>query len=190
MLSAAKHTSLAYHQPGLFQSEGSVDFPPNSIDTFDSLTALRKETPVSVLQEILDRFERLETLLSDRPDLAAEVRAIRLLFESDRRRWVGTVEAQKLLGLQSVNTVKAWAKRGLLRSVRLPNGRLHISLEDVLRERQAREAFAAFPSNDEVTAEERELSKHPLRPDLEAIVQELVGRSRASASASESLVGG
>jgi hypothetical protein len=145
---------------------------------------------MDVLEQIYDRLAKLETRLSDRPDEVIEIRTIRRLLGDDKAAWIGTVKAQRLLGVQSVNTVKAWAKRGLLRSIRLSNGRVLISLKDVLRERQVREAFAAFPSNDEVTDEERELSKHPLRPDLEAIVQDLVERSRASASVGESLAGG
>ena len=132
---------------------------------------------MSVLQEVQQRLVLLESKLSDRPEEAGEVRAIRQLLDRDKGEWIGTVEAQRLLGMHSVNTVKAWAKRGWLRSKELPNGRLKVSLEDVLAERKRLDAFAAFPSNDEVTEDERELAKHPIQPELEAIVQDLVEKS-------------
>jgi hypothetical protein len=117
------------------------------IDTFDSIFLIRS-APLTVFQEILDRLIKLEAKLSDRPDEANEVRAIRELLDSDGGRWIGTVEARKFLGVQSVNTVKAWAKRGLLRSRRLPNGRLMISFEDVLEERWRSEPRPVYLGNE------------------------------------------
>lgn len=48
-------------------------------------------------------------------------------------RWIGTVAAQRLLGVKSLNTVKAWARRGILRSIQLPNGRTKVHRDDVER---------------------------------------------------------
>lgn len=138
---------------------------------------------MSVLREIHDRLASLEAHLSDRPAEASEVRAIRQLLDKEEANWIGTVEAQRLLGVQSVNTVKAWARRGWLRSRQLPNGRLLVSLEDVLARRGVDEALSLFGSDAEMTEEERERSKHPIAPELEAIVQVLVGKSRQSAAA-------
>lgn len=90
---------------------------------------------MSVLRQLDTRLAALESRLADRPADAHEVRAIRRLIAGDDDLWIGTVEAQRLLGVQSVNTVKAWARLGLLRSRRLPNGRLKLHLDDVLRER-------------------------------------------------------
>ena len=137
---------------------------------------------MSVLRQVHDRLVSLESRLSDRPTEASEVRAIRQLLDSDEGGWIGTVAAQRLLGVQSVNTVKAWAQRGLLRSRHLPNGRLQVALEDVLHRREVAEAFAAFPSNAEMTEEEYEASKRPAPPELEAIVQQIVEKARQSAA--------
>lgn len=59
------------------------------------------------------------------------------------------MEAQRLLGVQSINTVKAWAKLGLLRSRRGPSGRLKVHLEDVLREAQAQRDLDAMGGIDD-----------------------------------------
>jgi hypothetical protein len=48
-------------------------------------------------------------------------------------QWVGTTAAQRALGLHSVNTVKAWARRGILRSILLPNGRIKVHRDDVAK---------------------------------------------------------
>lgn len=92
---------------------------------------------------------------------------MRQLLADPARQWVGTVEAQRLLGVQSVNTVKAWAQLGLLRSRRLPNGRLQLHLDDLLRARAAQEIQAAFPDNAPVTAEEREAARGTVSPELQ-----------------------
>lgn len=138
---------------------------------------------MSVLREVQQRLVLLESKLGDRPEEAGEVRAIRQLLDSDKGEWIGTVEAQRLLGMHSVNTVKAWAKRGWLRSKELPNGRVKVSLEDVLRRREDDEALSLFGLDREMTEEEYEMSKHPAPPEIEAIVQELVEMTRQSNAA-------
>jgi hypothetical protein len=106
---------------------------------------------MSVLRQIDDRLAALESRLADRPEVVGEVRAIRRLLTGGDGAWIGTVEAQRLLGVKSINTVKAWARLGLLRSRRAPNGRLKVHLDDVLRERQTYEALSAFGDDSEVT---------------------------------------
>ncbi len=135
---------------------------------------------MSVLQEIHRRLDRLESKLSDRPDEVGEVRAIRQLLDSDEGGWIGTVEAQRLLDVHSVNTVKAWAKRGLLRSRQLPNGRLQVSLEDVLHRREVYEALSAMGSIDRpLTDEEREYAYRPASPEVEAIIAPILAMAEA-----------
>jgi hypothetical protein len=90
---------------------------------------------MSVVREARSRLERLESQVA--PELREEVRAIRPLLANPKRRWIGTVEAQRLLGVRSINTVKAWARLGLLRSRRGPSGRLRVHLDDALREARA-----------------------------------------------------
>lgn len=102
---------------------------------------------MSVVQEIRSRLEALEGKVE--PELRDEVRAIRLLLAEPERQWIGTVEAQRLLGVKSINTVKAWARLGLLRSRRGPNGRLRVHLEDVLREARAQRDLEAIGGIDD-----------------------------------------
>ena len=85
--------------------------------------------------------------------LAERLRTVRRLLSSEDVRWVGTTEAKRLLGLGSENTVKAWARLGLLRSRRLPNGRVQVLLDDVLRRREETEGLSAI-GGDDLTEEE------------------------------------
>ncbi|HEX5502987.1 MAG TPA: hypothetical protein VFW96_10215 [Thermomicrobiales bacterium] len=126
---------------------------------------------MSVLRQVQERLGAVEQALADQPRLAAEVRAVRQLLAAPARQWVGTVEAQRLLEVKSVNTVKAWARAGLLRSRRLPNGRLQVHLDDVLREREAGRALAAFPDDAPVTDEERRAAPSP---EVQAVLDDLV----------------
>jgi hypothetical protein len=133
-----------------------------------------------VLHEIHQRLDRLESKLNDRPDEVGEVRAIRQLLDSDEGGWIGTVEAQRLLGAHSVNTVKAWAKRGWLRSKQLPNGRMKISLKDVLNRRAVDDALSAMGSIDRpLTDEEREYAHRPASPEVEAIIAPILAMAEA-----------
>ena len=102
---------------------------------------------MSVVREVRARLEALEGQVE--PALRDEVRALRLLLADPERQWIGTVEAQRLLGVKSINTVKAWARLGLLRSRRGPNGRLKVHLEDVLREARAQRELEALGGLDE-----------------------------------------
>lgn len=102
---------------------------------------------MSVVGEVRSRLEQLEAQVA--PELRDEVRTIRLLLADPERQWIGTVEAQRLLGVQSINTVKAWAKLGLLRSRRRPSGRLKVHLDDVLREAQAQRDLDAMGGIDD-----------------------------------------
>lgn len=70
--------------------------------------------------------------------------------------------------------MKAWARAGILRSRRLPNGRLQVHLDDVLREREAVRVMVAFPDDTPVTEEERHTAREGLVPDVQAVLDELV----------------
>ena len=122
-------------------------------------------------RQVDHRLAALESRLTDRPDEADEVRAIRLLLTDDRQRWIGTVEAQRLLGVKSVNTVKAWARLGLLRSKQEPNGRLKVHLDDILRQRQTREDLGAMGSVElPLSSEARQSLQQSATPEVQAIV--------------------
>lgn len=129
---------------------------------------------MSVLRQVRDRLDAVERDLADRPQLASEIRAVRQLLADPTRQWIGTVEAQRLLGVQSVNTVKAWAQSGLLRSRHLPNGRLQLHLADVLRESEAAQTQAAFPEDSPVTEAERQMAQEEYSPELHAVLDEVV----------------
>ena len=135
---------------------------------------------MSVLQQVNDRLAALESRLADRPEDAEEVRAIRRLLTGDGTLWIGTVEARRLLGVKSINTVKAWARLGLLRSRQAPNGRLKIHLDDVLREAHARQALEAMGGIDEpLSGEEWDALRRRTSPEAEAIVGEIVRLAEA-----------
>ena len=90
------------------------------------------------------------------PDMAARMRCrvaeMRRILTGPDAAWIGTTEAKRLLGLKTENTVKAWARAGLLKSRTLPNGRVQVHLEDV--HRRAREAAALTRPWDEPMTEE------------------------------------
>jgi hypothetical protein len=115
---------------------------------------------MSRLDTVTRRLRELEAALRATPrgsfdpgvaaDLVADVLA---LLSSEEARWIGTTEAKRLLGVGSENTVKAWARLGLLRSCKLPNGRTRVLLDDVLRRRAEDEALLAI-RGDDLTPEE------------------------------------
>jgi hypothetical protein len=96
--------------------------------------------------------------------LATRVRAVLDLLAREERQWLGTTEAKRLLGVGSENTVKAWARLGLLRSRVLPNGRTQVLLDDVLHQRAATENLTAI-GGDDLTADELHVM-HDARPGV------------------------
>ena len=128
---------------------------------------------MSVVREVRSRLEALEGLVESA--LRDEVRAIRLLLADPERHWIGTVEAQRLLGVKSINTVKAWTRLGLLRSRREPNGRLKVHLDDVLREAHAQRELEALGGIDEpLPPEAWEALRRQDAPGSAAITREIV----------------
>jgi hypothetical protein len=115
---------------------------------------------MTVLDEATRALREIEAELLTPPKggldsvrLAERLRAIRRLLSAEEAQWVGTTEAKRLLGLGSENTVKAWARMGLLRSRQLPNGRIQVLLDDVLRRREETEGLSAI-GGDDLTEEE------------------------------------
>jgi hypothetical protein len=116
---------------------------------------------VSVLQGAIDILRGIETeLLSsgqegclDATRLAESIHRVVELLSGEDAQWIGTTEAKRLLGVSSENTVKAWARLGLLRSRTLPNGRVQILLED-LQNRQAEMEDVAAIGGDELSPDE------------------------------------
>ena len=125
---------------------------------------------MAILDEATSALREIETELLkptqgglDSVRLAERLRAVRKLLSKDEARWVGTTEAKRLLGLGSENTVKAWARMGLLRSRTQPNGRIQVLLDDVLRRREERGGLSAIDGDEEISTEE---ALRLLRPRL------------------------
>jgi hypothetical protein len=125
---------------------------------------------MAILDEATSALREIETELLkptqgglDSVHLAERLRAVRKLLSKDEARWVGTTEAKRLLGLGSENTVKAWARIGLLRSRTQPTGRIQVLLDDVLRRREEREGLSAIDGDEEISTEE---ALRLLRPRL------------------------
>lgn len=60
-------------------------------------------------------------------------------------------------GVRSENTIKAWARLGVLRSRREPNGRVKVSLEDVLRRRAINADLEGDGDSRELSPEEHRI---------------------------------
>src|SRR6266542_3713055 len=112
---------------------------------------------MSVLTRATDALRELEEELAKYPlyaggedalRIADRIREVRRMLSREDAEWIGTTEAKRLLGVGSENTVKAWAKMGFLRSRTQPNGRIQVLLDDVLKEREAREGLSAIGGRD------------------------------------------
>ena len=106
---------------------------------------------MSTRQEALAALRDLKSLLLASPPggldpvvVAERTREVLQLLSGEDERWIGTTEAKRLLGIGYENTVEAWARLGLLRSRRLPNGRVQVLLDDVLHRRAEREGLMAI----------------------------------------------
>jgi hypothetical protein len=98
---------------------------------------------MSVIQRLVDDLRAIEGEWLNASDAAAlepacvaqRLHRVVAMLADEEARWVGTTAAKRLLGLSSENTVKAWARSGLLQSRTRPNGRVQILLDDVLERR-------------------------------------------------------
>ena len=121
---------------------------------------------MSTLETATNALRDLEALLRTTPPggldpvaLAERVRAVQHLLAGEEVRWIGTTAAKRLLGVGSENTVKAWARLGLLRSRQRPHGRIQVLLDDVLRRRAENEALLAVDGEELVPDELRSLKE-------------------------------
>jgi hypothetical protein len=116
---------------------------------------------MSILQRAVSSLHEIESDLLAAPEpgavdaerVAQRIRRVAALLEDNDARWVGTTEAKRLLGVRSENTIKAWARSGLLRHRTLPNGRIQVLLNDVL-ERWAETDDLTAMGGDELSADE------------------------------------
>jgi hypothetical protein len=110
---------------------------------------------MSVIQEARAALREIEMMLTSVPQgqldpvvVADKVREVLHLLSREEARWIGTTEAKRLLGVRSENTVRAWARLGLLRNRTLPNGRVQVLLDDVLTRRGENEDLLAIGGED------------------------------------------
>lgn len=111
---------------------------------------------MSVIQRLVDDLRAIEGALLAAPDstaldptsVAQRLHRVVAMLAGEEARWVGTTEAKRLLGLSSENTVKAWARSGLLRSRTRPNGRVQVLLDDVLERRAESDDLTAVGGDD------------------------------------------
>ena len=120
---------------------------------------------MSVLDRVVRDLRDIEAELAENPPVAKRIGEIARLLESDEARWIGTTRAKRLLGVQSENTVKAWARLGILRSRREPNGRLKVNLADLLEYRATRAALMGDGDDGEMTEEEYAMLRRPMSPE-------------------------
>jgi hypothetical protein len=135
---------------------------------------------MGILNEVTERLAALEARLADRPGEAREIRQIRGLLQDEERGWIGTVAARRLLGVKSINTVKAWARLGLLRSRRTAGGRIQVHLDDVLEQRQAWQELGAIGSVDLPLSDgQRQALHHEPVPEIEAMIEPVLATLQA-----------
>ena len=117
---------------------------------------------MSVLDRVVSDLRAIEAELAENPPVAKRIGEIARLLESDEARWIGTTRAKRLLGVQSENTVMAWARLGILRSRREPNGRLKVNLADLLEYRATRAALMGDGDDSEMTEEDYAMLRRPM----------------------------
>lgn len=96
-------------------------------------------------------------------ELADRIGEVRKLLAQQEARWVSIPEARRLLAMSSDRYVKGWIRLGMLQSRTLPNGRTQVLLDDVLRQRENKEALTAIDLGEDATAEE---TMRLLRPHI------------------------
>jgi hypothetical protein len=127
------------------------------IDSFDSLCYScamgTLETATTALRDLEDLLRITPPGELDQHMLAERVHEVHQLLTGDDAPWIGTTVAKRLLGVGSENTVKAWARIGLLRSRQLPHGRIQVHLDDVLQRRAENDALRSV-EGEELSPEE------------------------------------
>ena len=115
---------------------------------------------MSVLEKATSALSEIESeLLASRDGnldparLAKEVHRVRELLSGPDAAWIGTAEAQRILGAHTESSVKTLARLELIRSRPLPDGRIEVLLDDVLYRRRERDAHEAIGGED-LTEEE------------------------------------
>ena len=111
---------------------------------------------MSILERAVGDLRQIESELLAAPErgsvdterVARRIGDVAALLADEDARWVGTTEAKRLLGVSSENTVKAWARNGLLRHRKLANKRIQVLLDDVLARRAEADDLTAIPGGE------------------------------------------
>ena len=123
---------------------------------------------MALLDEVTTALREIEPELSQPTqstvaaiNLGDRIRAVRRLIAEHGDRWISVPEAKRYLAASSVDYVKHWARVGRLRSRTLQNGRIQLSLDSVLSDRENYEAMTAIDKDDPITPE---VAMYLLRP--------------------------
>lgn len=116
----------------------------------------------TALREIEPQLLRCTNSGMEAVDLAERIRTVRKLLSERGDRWIGVTEAKRYLQASSASRVKEWVRMGLLRGRSLPNGRIQLSLDDVLRDRENHEGITAIDNGVPITPEEAMYLLRPL----------------------------
>ncbi|MGI8552949.1 MAG: hypothetical protein ACR2PL_19510 [Dehalococcoidia bacterium] len=112
--------------------------PPDTYTTLRDLEALLRSAPQGELDPLL---------------VEAKVREVLCLLAYDEPHWIDIRDAKELSGIELSSSIEYWVKHGWLHSRVLPDGRLQVLLDDVLRHRVEREGLMAI-GGDEMSDEE------------------------------------
>lgn len=112
---------------------------------------------MDILQRLAHDLRSLEPDLGGHPDVAARLHAVVRLLESDEVRWIDAEEARRLIEAESTRTIEGWARLELVRSRRLPDGRLQVSLDDLLERKAIDMALAGPFEDDSLSPEEMDV---------------------------------
>ena len=113
----------------------------------DKATAALREIEPDLAEPPKEGFESV--ILADR------IREVRKLLAKQQPRWISVRKARRLLAASSEDAVKAFVRMRFLRGRTLPDGRMEVALDDVLRQREAEEGLSAIGGRD-LTEEELE----------------------------------
>jgi hypothetical protein len=95
-------------------------------------------------------------------DLGDRIRALRKLITQHGDRWISVAKAKQYLNFDSVEYVEGWARRGWLRSRTTSSGKLQLSLDDVLGQREVWEGLGAIDNGVPISPEEAMYLLRPL----------------------------
>lgn len=117
---------------------------------------------MATLDKVTAALREIEPDLAEPPkegissvNLAERIRAVRKLLATQEPRWISLKEAKRLLAASSEDAVKGFVRMRFLQGRTLPNGRMQVLLDDVLRQRETEEALSAIGGRD-LTEEELE----------------------------------